>query len=237
MLRHGLTFALALGALTACRSRASHLPVEASLACAADPAATSVRGRVSLRVLVASDVDPADRTRLDDALAAWAQCVAIPVDRTDLPPLPLLPPFPTRLAELTTASEVDAQHQLTAPLSALLEQVATPGPLLVVLLTDVADPASAAAAVLPDLVGLGLPADTTVLGELPTPRASVVLLSARALRTLTPIARASAVGHELGHARGLAHDPRPCNLMYAGVVQGCGVGFVDARQAQTFRAP
>ncbi len=198
---------------------------------------------VPLNVVLESlpEVPRGDVAAVQTALSDWARCAAVDLYLQTRPPRPLPAPFAASTAQLEHLPPDEATRVLTAPLAALVAQVAPPGQhVVVVVLPELAPASGAAAVVLPELVGLGLPATLATAGDpepwlarLPSPRAPVVLLSARHLRTASAAERATAIGHELGHALGLGHDARPCNLMAA--TPGCGVGWLDAAQAAVVR--
>ncbi len=210
--------------------------------CAQDPQRAEVAAPLNVTLYSALDVPAADLSRLNTALQDWARCANVNLHVQERPPQVVARPFPLTTAQLEKLPPDEAACVLTEPLVGLVRQLALPGSHVVVaLLPELAPPSSAAAAVLPELVGLGLPATLTAAAEippwmlaLPSPRAPFVLVSALRLRALTTAAeRASAVGHELGHALGLVHDARRCNLM--ATTASCGVGWLDAVQAARLR--
>lgn len=199
--------------------------------------------RLDLRILADSRVSDDDADQLKLAVEDWAHCAGVATGDVTLARQPLLTPFPATTGDLPASafgSEAHAVNLLIRPLAEFLSRYAPRDrPPTVTVLPDLAPPSSAAAVVLPEAVGLGIPA-TGVAAEfpewwslLPAPRSPLVMLSALHLRPMSRTQRANAVGHEIGHALGLRHDARACNLM--GPAQNCGVGWLDASQVAQVR--
>ena len=214
----------------------------APLPCARDSQAQTVRAPLTVRLLLTPDVSPTECDAVAGALHAWATCAEVDLHVETQTDRALPPPFPLTIEALRRLPPDDATRAQQKPLADLLRAVAAPpGQVVVAVWPELVPPSSAAASVLPELVGLGLTATRETAGPddpwlqvLPSLRTPVVLLSARQLKVLNRAERASAVGHELGHALGLLHEARRCNLMAE--TKTCAVGWLDAAQVATLRA-
>ncbi len=139
-------------------------------------------------------------------------------------------PFPSTFADLQGLPAPAVREALRKPLQRAVDQASqSAGTGLILLLVPELAPADrAAAAVLPELTGLGLPQHPTLDLLERGPDRPVVLLSWQQWHRLDAVAQRTNLLHELGHAAGLAHDSRPGNAMNQG--EPASLGWLDQPQ-------
>lgn len=193
---------------------------------------------IMLLLLVGCRQPVAVRVSVDPRLPAQAGVRVAEVVRAvlDLPAgavavVPLqesLEPFPSKLEELQSMTPELQRRALREPWRHTLGILRTGQGLPLALVPELAPADRAAALMLPELAGLGLPAQASADGAGLVSDFPVAMLSWKAWTSQTPAEQRRLVLHELGHAAGLPHDQRPGNAMAP--QPGVGEAWLDVRQ-------
>lgn len=204
--------------------------------------ATAAEHTLRVRLLIGRSLDGGDLARHTRAAQRYFASYGVRLEN---------PAGDAVRVDIPAAFAARPQRQDMAAVAAPLRRIITDharsagNQIVVALLRDIVPPGSPLAARLPRLAGLTLsPAlDRAVdpegelrgalkLGD----HAPVVLLSTRALATLPPGERQTALAHELGHALGLAHHDDDGNLMARRRQSGC-VPVLEPGQLARFPGP